>query len=198
MTRYFMPVVALVLVTALIGCKPSSSAPVMAAGSDVNLADYETQSLSDGSHAVYKMDADGNVLTYGIVRDGVKNGVWVEYHPKSVVKSVSHFINGSETGPRLEFSTRGQLEKQTTYKEGQIDGKYGEYKFGRYVKEAMYKDGQLDGAYKEYFANKDNVQKLVEFKNGKQDGKMQYFDEEGNVTLEYDYKNGEKVAGGLK
>lgn len=198
MIRYFRPVVALVFVMSLWACKQTGSAPVMAAGSDINLADYKSEELSDGSYAVYKTDGEGNVLTYGIVRNGVKDGVWVDYHPKSIVKSVSHFINGSETGPRLEFSTRGQLEKQTTYKEGQIHGKFGEYKFGRYIKEAMYKDGQLDGAYKEYFANKDNVQKLVEFKSGKQDGKMQYFDEEGNVTLEYDYKNGEKVAGGLK
>lgn len=179
-------------------CKQEAASPVMAADSTVDLTGFETVALSNGAYEVSKYDSEGQILTYGVVRDGVKDGIWIEYHPKSIAKTISHYVNGSETGPRLEFSNRGQLEKQTTYSEGQLNGKYGEYKFGRYVKEAIYKDGQLDGAYKEYFNNKDNVQKLVEFKDGKQDGKMQYFDEEGNVTLEYEYKNGEKVGGGIK
>ena len=37
----------------------------------------------------------------------------------------------------------------------------------------------------------------VEYKNGLQDGYFRYYDEEGNVTLEYEYKEGEKIKGGI-
>ena len=42
-----------------------------------------------------------------------------------------------------------------------------------------------------------DYKKKCSFKNGKQHGKLQFFDEAGNVTLEYMYDNGEKISGGI-
>jgi len=38
----------------------------------------------------------------------------------------------------------------------------------------------------------------AEYKNGKQDGMYKYYDEDGKVVMEYVYKDGEKVSGGMK
>ena len=54
----------------------------------------------------------------------------------------------------------------------------------------------MDGPFAIY-NDRGNLQRRGNFKNGKQHGLLQYFDEEGNVTLEYEYKNGEKVGGGI-
>lgn len=178
---------------ALFGCKQEAALT----GANFDTTGFESTSLGDGVFLMTKTDGSGLVVEQGIVRDGMKNGMWVTFNEKGVVSQVSSFVNGLESGARMEFSKTGQMEKKTTYIANELDGSFGEYKFGKPIKEAEYKGGQLNGAYKEYFKNKGALQKLVEFKNGKQDGKMQYYDEEGNVTLEYTYKNGEKVDGGL-
>lgn len=187
----------LVLVMVSVSCGDSVAPPVMSPDSGVDLTDFVTEAVTDGSTLVYKLDEGGDYLIYGYVKDGVKDGIWVEFHPNNIVKSIHNYTAGIENGPRLEFSTRGQVEKMTQVKDNALHGKYAEFKFGRYVNQSDYANGVLDGQYKEYFKNTDKIQKMVEFKAGKQDGKMQYFDEEGNVTLEYTYRNGEKVSGGL-
>jgi antitoxin component YwqK of YwqJK toxin-antitoxin module len=179
---------------AFVGCKQEAALT----GANFDTTGFESTSLGDGVFLMTKTDPDGLVIEQGIVRDGMKNGMWVTFNEKGVVSQVSSYVNGLETGVRMEFSKNGQMEKKTTYVANQLDGAFGEYKFGKPIKEAEYKGGVRHGAYKEYFKNKGTLQKLVEFKNGKQDGKMQYYDDEGNVTLEYTYKNGEKVEGGLK
>lgn len=147
---------------------------------------------------VTKKGESGTITELGFIKNGTKEGAWYTYHPNGQIKSITNYSSGIINGPVMEFSNRGQLEKQTGYLNNELHGIKAEYKFGRPTIESNYTKGNLDGVHKEYFNNSEKVQKLVNFKNGKQDGIMQYFDEEGNVTLEYVYKNGEKVSGGIK
>ncbi len=82
-----------------------------------------------------------------------------------------------------------------TYSNNQVDGISATYKFGKPVTEIPYTMGQIDGTYKEYQNNK--LHKEIQYSKGKKNGTMKYFDEEGNVTVEYVYKNDEKVSGGM-
>ena len=64
----------------------------------------------------------------------------------------------------------------------------------------QFKDGELHGTQKFYFTSGREVGKLqrdVAYKNGKIDGLMRYYDPEGKVTLQYTYKNGERIGGGI-
>ena len=54
----------------------------------------------------------------------------------------------------------------------------------------------MDGIYKEFY-NNGKLQRSINYKNGVMDGPMKYYNEEGGVTLEYSYKNGEKVGEGV-
>lgn len=143
-------------------------------------------------------DAGGVLLEKGIVVNGMKNGTWTTFHPgdKFMVKTSTSFVNGVKNGPHFEFNDRGQIELQANYLNDQLHGAYGKYKFGRSTVLTEYKNGQFHGVHKEFF-NSGKVQKYVEFKDGVQDGLLRYYDEEGNITLEYTYKNGEKVSGGI-
>jgi antitoxin component YwqK of YwqJK toxin-antitoxin module len=99
-------------------------------------------------------------------------------------------------GPYIEFSNRSQIEKEVNYANNKYNGKFAQYKFGRTEKEITYRDNVLDGPSIEY-NTKGDKQKEVNYKNGKLDGKWRTFNEEGEVTLEYIYKDGEKVSGGI-
>ncbi|MCB0620362.1 MAG: hypothetical protein KDC43_16870, partial [Saprospiraceae bacterium] len=57
--------------------------------------------------------------------------------------------------------------------------------------------GLLHGTFTKYHENSDVVQQQVEFKDGKEHGKFRFFNEQGELTVEYDYENGKKVGGGM-
>ena len=53
--------------------------------------------------------------------------------------------------------------------------------------------------YEQFYENSNGaIQIETVYKNGKQDGIYRYYDKEGNTVMEYEYKDGEKVAGGIK
>jgi len=127
----------------------------------------------------------------------VRNGAWVTYHPESnKIKSITNYVNGVKNGVQINMNDRGQIETMIGYKNDVLHGVKANYKFGRPTDETSYKEGKVDGPFAVY-NNKAVLQKKGSFKNGKQHGKLQFFDEEGNVTLEYMYDNGEKISGGI-
>lgn len=188
------------LLLGLAACEsgPATSAP--AAGTVATPLDGFTTTPITGTDYVLaeKRNADGKLVESGRLRGDVKDGAWVTYHPDSEVPAtVADYVNGNFSGTYQTFNTRGQLEMIASYINNQLHGKYAKYKFGRKTEEGEYLNGQQTGTWIEYFNNKDQPQKLQTFANGKLNGPFRYYDEEGNVTLEYDYKDGEKVSGGI-
>lgn len=145
-----------------------------------------------------KRDAAGNIIENGIVSNGKKDGSWMTYYTddRGHIKTLTNYIKGVKNGIHIEFNNRGQVEKREAYINDQLHGMVAVYKLGRPSTSTEYKYGQLHGKHIEYYQG-GGIQKLVEFKNGKQDGILRYFDEDGKITLEYVYKNGEKVSGGM-
>lgn len=166
----------------------------------IDLSGYTTTNLTGNGVKAQKFTADGTLVEEGYVANGKMNGVWLTYHPEGAIKTLTTYVDNLKSGPHLEFTQRGQIELKAYFDNGAFDGPYGKYKSGRPVSESNYKKGKLDGTHKEFFTSgreSGKLQKLVEFKNGVQDGKLEYYDEEGNVTLTYQYKNGEKLDGGI-
>jgi antitoxin component YwqK of YwqJK toxin-antitoxin module len=95
-----------------------------------------------------------------------------------------------------EYSLNGRLEKLANYKNGILDGTYTEYKFGKLLLETYYEDGNLDGEKRIYFdANeyRGRIQQKIRYKDGVKHGLHQYYNENGEVVLEYKYENGQRV-----
>lgn len=163
-----------------------------------DLTGFESTSIP-GSNAsfVFKGSKDKPSET-GYVVNGKKNGTWLTYHDEGRIKTLSTYVDGQKTGPYMELSNRGQIEKQIEYQGDKLHGVSTTYKFGKPIKETPYVNGKIEGRYVEYNDKGDQVAKEVYFKDGKQHGSLKYFDENGKVTLEYEYKNGEKVSGGIK
>ena len=145
-----------------------------------------------------KYDDVGNLLEEGLLINGVKTGTWVTYHPDThFPATLISYEGGMYNGPYMEFNQRGQLQLRASYRNNLLHGPWGKYSFGRPEEEAEYKDGQLHGMYKVYYQRDGKLQSEAEYKNGKQDGLYRFYNEEGQITLEYQYKNGEKVSGGI-
>lgn len=179
----------------LVACKENSTQE----SANQNLVGYEIIDLEgvDGSMAL-KRNAQGTIIEQGIIKNGMKDGLWINYHDdeNNLPSRIMSFANGIQNGPDISLSNRGQIEEMSHYLNNKFHGRYGKYKFGRPSITTEYANGEFDGVHKEYF-NTGKLQKLIEFKDGKQDGKLEYYDEEGNVTLQYTYKNGEKISGGI-
>lgn len=193
--RYFLLIFSILV---LYSCGGGGSAVAPTPSQDANLAGFNEQKMG-GSNAVYvyKAAGDGRLLESGYTVDGKKNGTWMTYHDDNGrIQTLASYVDGQLNGPTLKFTNRGQIESKSDYKAGIYDGVVATYKFGRIEKTTPYVNGKIEGTYEEY-NQKGKLLKSVEFKNGVQDGTLKYFDDEGNVTLEYLYKNGEKVSGGI-
>ncbi|MBK7410120.1 MAG: hypothetical protein IPL49_20920 [Saprospirales bacterium] len=146
----------------------------------------------------YKMVGD-RLLEEGQLLNGQKNGTWVTYHGdiKNFPKVIATYVNGVRTGPYMEVNEFGQFIIVAQYLNDQLNGRVAKYNFTRLSEELYYQNGVLDGPYTLFFENSDIKQRTAEFKNGVENGWVRYYNEEGKITVEYEYRNGEKVSGGI-
>lgn len=159
---------------------------------------YELQTVSGTLQKAVKRDGSGVIIEEGLLKDGLQTGAWTTYYPENnLPKTIINYANGMRNGLYLEMNDRGQIELRAGYMNNKLDGPWGVYKFGRPTKTAFYANGVLDGTYREYNMRDGSLLKEINYKNGEYDGPYKFFNDKGEVTLEYEYKNGEKVGGGI-
>lgn len=148
---------------------------------------------------VEKRDTSGTLLETGFLDGNVRTGIWVTFYPTTGMPAkTAALVDGKYNGPYFEYTLRGQVELIANYKDNKLHGSWAKYFFSRPEIIANYNEGKLDGVYRKYFPNKtDAIQEEVNYINGVMDGKYRYFNDKGQLTLEYDYKNGKKVGGGI-
>lgn len=144
------------------------------------------------------VDVKGKILEEGTILNGKKHGMWVIYHKeRDVPSSIGNYVNGIPNGPLFEFGQYGHLEHMCGYTNNVLDGRFAKLKNIRKTEEGNYANGLLEGNYKKYYEGRDAVQQEMNYKENKLDGDIFYFNEQGVVTMQYTYKNGEKVSGGM-
>lgn len=151
-----------------------------------------------GVQRVYKKDEAGNIIEDGFLKDSLKHGVWLTYEKTFLFpKTLANFENGIANGIYIEFNEKGQINIQAFYKNNKLHGSWAKFNYGRYETSAFYTDGILDGPYKEYMPQTGRLQKEINYKMGVQDGYFRYYNESGQINMEYLYKDGEKISGGI-
>lgn len=133
----------------------------------------------------------------GFAENGKKTGQWIQYSPEGDILLINHYVDGMLEGPAFRMSFRNQVDLKTTYRKNLLHGPWISYKYGKVIEKRNYVNDKLDGVVKTYDDRTFKLKQEVEYKNGLQHGYFRYYDEEGNVTLEYEYKDGEKVKGGI-
>lgn len=144
-----------------------------------------------------QMNAQGALQIEGFVDLGKKTGQWIEYTPEGDILLINHYVNGLLEGVAMRMGFRNQVDLRLNYKQGKLDGPWTAYKFGKVIEQRFYKADQLEGVAKTYDDRTFKLKQEVEYKNNELHGFFRYYDEEGNVTLEYEYKDGEKISGGI-
>jgi len=194
-----MRLLSLLLLVLLISCGEPSSSPASAEGIDLSGYTQDDVPGSDAKH-VFQLDNLGYSVAEGLLRDGKREGVWIEYHPGThIPRSIVSYVSGIPNGPTVFIDSRGQVEEKQGLRNGQLHGVLAKYDYGKAAAEMNYVDGKLDGLAKTYYdgRHRGKLQQEVEYKAGVQHGKFIYYNEDGKKTLEYVYKDGEKVSGGM-
>ena len=120
----------------------------------------------------------------------------IEYHDNEGIPKKIRVYDISRdkvalTYEEIKFYRNGQKKTETTYKDGEKDGKATEwYENGQKGLEGTYKDGELDGLETWWH---ENGQKKKEgtYKDGEKDGKWTGWHENGQKSAEGTFKDGE-------
>lgn len=197
----YLKVVFFLLFSLFMGCDATEKNN----GSDVNsgvakavLAGFSEEKLP-GSDLTYvcRKFSDGGIIEEGYVQNGVKTGNWILYHSDTRhMKTMNNYLKGKLNGPQYEYNRRGNVDLRTTYQNGELSGLYIEYSNGRLKKEITYKNGKINGYIKE-FNNREKLFRFTEYQDNALHGKAITYNEEGKIIMEYLYKNGKKISGGL-
>jgi antitoxin component YwqK of YwqJK toxin-antitoxin module len=145
-----------------------------------------------GLSKVLVKDDAGSLLQEGILRDGKREGNWIEYHPGGFVKSITPYVNDLKEGTYIEIGTNNQLTKKINYHKDLKHGEYKEYLYSTLKEERNYQNDKIEGITKVYY----DIGKLMEegsYKNGTRDGVSKWYDQEGKETFQYEYKEGQLV-----
>ncbi|MBX7124341.1 MAG: toxin-antitoxin system YwqK family antitoxin [Cyclobacteriaceae bacterium] len=128
----------------------------------------------------------------GHLVNGVKTGTWITYFSTGAVQSITPYYNGKREGPSVEFNDGGQVIKRIWYHQDMRHGAYREYNYANLKEERNYVFGKIEGRVRVFYDNG----KIVEegnYKNGLRDGVSKWYDQEGNVTIQYEYRDGQLV-----
>ena len=194
------------LLLGLAACTNSSAPPASSEADQTVTPDeysnYEITPLTGTNirMATRRDQTTGKVLEQGFLdENNLKTREWIEFNAgTSLLLKITNYVAGVQNGLRISFNEIGQVAAVETYKDDQLNGYRVKYRFNRPEEEAEYKAGQLHGTLRQYFVREGWLQFTTDFKDGVQDGFYRAYDKEGNVTLEYVYRNGEKISGGMK
>ncbi len=137
----------------------------------------------------YKYTDWGGVKKQGFL---LKSGTWEEFYKNGQLRVQENFKEGKKHGPfKLYFET-GELHQRGDYKEGKQIGLWETfYKSGVLQEKNVFKKGTL--CELKYFYKNGKLERDITLKNGFREGPTTYFDEEGNLTLTEEYKDGELI-----
>lgn len=170
-------------------------------------ADFQLQNdwLFDGSCKAY--DENGKLISEFNYFKGALMGDAKYYYPSSKIKKLIPYENNEINGEVFEYSENGDIINKSTYKKGKKDGP----SIGYWNKDNIsftedYENNLLMNA--QYFKKNrvkitkikngdgqkaifidDNLHKLIEYKNGIPQGKIQTFQSNGRLINEFYQKN---------
>ncbi len=132
------------------------------------------------------------VRAEGYVHNGIREGVWNEYHPNSIPSNVTAYLHGKKDGMAMTITGGGMVETVEHYKNDNLEGPrrvYNSESLGL-LEEAYYSEGKKHGGYVKWYKNGQKQETGV-FTNDVREGKSLWYFETGALAAEYNYANGE-------
>lgn len=198
------PVLFLLLVSLLASCDdssdptPTAATPVAttpSAAADSALLDFVLSPV-DGSDLIIaeQHDDQDRVTARGMLKNGLRQGNWAYYvdggHQPIRTEA---YVDGKLNGAQIRFDRYGRVFKYSYYVNGELDGKYAEFRAGIIQQSATYRKGKLHGTLRIHTLQNGKVNRSIEYKDGVEDGPMRWYNDAGDLIQERMYKNGELV-----
>jgi antitoxin component YwqK of YwqJK toxin-antitoxin module len=194
MKRYILLLLGL---TFLFSCKDNTTNSTSAS---FDTTGYEIVKIDGDITKAIKRDGAGAKIEEGYLKNGLKNGAWMTYQEGGRLETVSSWIDGKKFGMEVQMNKLLHLVEMSNYENDLLNGFHGKYKNTRPREEAFFSSDKLHGTIKIYYETgreQGKLRQTVDYKNGVVDGFVRHYNPEGEMTLEYTYKNGERTGGGM-
>lgn len=158
----------------------------------VDLTGYQLTPSTNGWQLAERISEEGEIIRNGYVdAQGFQQGSWTSWEGPRSPSVVENYVDGKLHGARVEFDPVGRLRKIEHYKMGVLDGRYAEFRAAIPQVTATYRDGEYHGTYRAHTLQNGKVNRTIEYRNGKQDGPMRWYNDDEELIQERTYKNGE-------
>ncbi|MGI6718379.1 MAG: toxin-antitoxin system YwqK family antitoxin [Bacteroidales bacterium] len=130
------------------------------------------------------------ILAEGKYLNQQKDSVWNIYSVGDFILNRIEYKNDKKNGLEYTFYPNGEVAEIKEWKDDVQHGVWKQYFMGGVLKtDATYFNGSLEGKITYYHHNSKPLLGGV-YQNGLREGKWIYFDEEGNIVKEENYKDG--------
>jgi len=133
------------------------------------------------------------LVSEGTMKNGVKEGTWVEYWETGFPMNITNYYNGKKVGISTDMLPTGNLVQITSYSNDEKEGPeriYAPMGGGNMLEETYYSDGVKNGMHTKWFPNR-TKQEEDTYVNGKLEGHAVWYYENGEKAVEYSYKDGD-------
>ena len=129
------------------------------------------------------------------VNTGRKDGLWVEYD-KDQIKSKIGYNDGEDEGIYQMFHPNGKIQFDGQTKNNEFTGLWKMYYMNGSLGEiGSFDDGKKYGIWKWYYSFNNQLEKIVNYIDGKADGlAIEYFEYSGDIKRKDIYKMAKKIA----
>ncbi|WP_298510078.1 toxin-antitoxin system YwqK family antitoxin [uncultured Kordia sp.] len=128
--------------------------------------------------------------SYGILKNGKREGLWVTFNDENVFKVASNYKNGALEDVQYQFHTDGEVLRIDKYSKSVKNGICKEFHSGGALHyKTTYKDGKIIDGENIYYYPNGNKKIVNNYKNGLKFGKSTTYYESGAVEIEGIYRD---------
>jgi antitoxin component YwqK of YwqJK toxin-antitoxin module len=146
-------------------------------------------------------DLNGNVLSKGNFKDGLRQGLWSLYHSNGEKSGEISFVKDKPEGSYAEYNWKGDIIKKTFYKDSLPSQEITFFPSGDTIAITNYKNGKQEGLYRSFYPVRtreyeipylqDKISGTARkyFDNGVSEIEAEFKDDQRNGTFREYYKN---------
>lgn len=138
---------------------------------------------------------EGRLTSYGDFNENnERHGHWKWYDDNGNLSEETEYENGKLTNEYRSYFENGKTKVIGQFSNGERNGPYKKFnEYGALIESANYKDGLYDGELITYYPLGENYVKYrVPYTEGKVEGTVRFYFENGNIKRELNFKNDER------
>ena len=151
-----------------------------------------SKGMYDGKYEHYKYN---KLVEKGAYKEGIKDGMFIEYYSDGSVKSEKPITDGKLNGILKTYFTNGKPESEKGYKNGVEDGieQRWDWETGQLKVDCKYADGKPDGKQTRHISsNTGDYVEVSNYEKGVQTGEFTQTWTNGKLRVQGKYRDGKK------